>query len=53
VLYHIVWSKLLKNVFKELGTQWLTSVILADEEAEIRRIVVQSQPSQIVCQTLS
>jgi hypothetical protein len=28
-------------------------VILATQEAEIRRIVVQSQPGQIVCTTLS
>jgi hypothetical protein len=30
------------------GCQWLTSVILATQEAEIRRIEVQSQPRQIV-----
>jgi hypothetical protein len=28
-------------------------VILATKEAEIRRITVQSQPGQIVCETLS
>jgi hypothetical protein len=28
-------------------------VILATQEAEIRRITVQSQPGQIVCETLS
>jgi hypothetical protein len=28
-------------------------VILATEEAEIRRIMVRSQPGQIVCETLS
>jgi hypothetical protein len=27
-------------------------MILATQEAEIRRIVVQSQPRQIVCETL-
>jgi hypothetical protein len=32
---------------------WLTPVILATQEAEIRRIVVRSQPGQIVCETLS
>jgi hypothetical protein len=33
--------------------QWLTPVIAATQEAEIRRIKVQSQPGQIVCKTLS
>jgi hypothetical protein len=28
-------------------------IILATQEAEINRIVVQSQPGQIVCETLS
>jgi hypothetical protein len=32
---------------------WLTPVILAAQEAEIRRITVQSQPRQIVYKTLS
>jgi hypothetical protein len=33
--------------------RWLTPVILATQEAEISRIVVQSQSRQIVCKTLS
>jgi hypothetical protein len=33
--------------------QWLTPVILATQESEIRRIVVRSQLGQIVCKTLS
>jgi hypothetical protein len=32
---------------------WLTPVILVTQEAEIRRIVVQSQPREIVRETLS
>jgi hypothetical protein len=37
------------------GRQWLTPVILlgATQEAEIRRITVQSQPEQTVHKTLS
>jgi hypothetical protein len=33
--------------------RWLTPVILATQEAEIRRIMVPSQPREIVLQTLS
>jgi hypothetical protein len=35
------------------GCPWLTPVIVAIQEAEIRRTVVQSQPGQIVCEILS
>jgi hypothetical protein len=35
------------------GRQWLTPVILATQEAEIRRTVVQSQLGQVVLKTLS
>jgi hypothetical protein len=28
-------------------------IVLATQEAEIRRIMIQSQPRQIVCETLS
>jgi hypothetical protein len=33
--------------------QWLMPIILAIQEAEIRRIKVQSQPRQIIPETLS
>jgi hypothetical protein len=32
--------------------QWLTPIILATSEAEIRRIMVRSQPGEIVSKTL-
>jgi hypothetical protein len=35
------------------GCWWLTPVILATLKAEIRRIMVQRQARQIVCETLS
>jgi hypothetical protein len=34
-------------------SQWLTPVILATQEAEIRRMAVRSLPGQIVLETLS
>jgi hypothetical protein len=36
-----------------VGHQWLTPVIFATQEAEIRRIVDQNQPQQTVCKNLS
>jgi hypothetical protein len=45
-----------KNLCKNLSYSWaqcLTPEILASQVAEIRRIMVQSQPGQIVCKTLS
>jgi hypothetical protein len=35
------------------GCRWLTPVILATQEAEIRRIIVRSQPGQKALKTLS
>jgi hypothetical protein len=45
VLSH--WSVFFKSA-KVAGRWWLTPVILVTQEAEIRRITVQSQPGQIV-----
>jgi hypothetical protein len=35
------------------GRRWLTPVILAIQEAEIRRVTVRSQPGQIIRETLA
>jgi hypothetical protein len=35
------------------GQQWLMPIILATQETEIRRIAAQSQPGQMVYETLS
>jgi hypothetical protein len=45
-------KNLTKRITKD-GHQWLTLVILATQEAEIRRIAVQNQAGQIVHETLS
>jgi hypothetical protein len=36
-----------------VGRQWLIPAILVTQEAEIRRIVVRSQPRQIILETVS
>jgi hypothetical protein len=46
-------SHRIKKMQTSAGHQWLTPVIIAAQEAESRRIVVQSQPRQIVHKTLS
>jgi hypothetical protein len=41
------------KTFNLAGCWWLTLAILATQKVEIRRILVRSQPSQIVHDTLS
>jgi hypothetical protein len=38
---------------KKVGSWWFMRIILATQEAEIRRITVRSQPEEIVLKTLS
>jgi hypothetical protein len=56
IIVQILSQIIIRFFFKELlpvGHQWLMAIILATQEAKIRRIVVWSQFGQIVCETLS
>jgi hypothetical protein len=44
-----IYQRLKKNA---AGHQWFAPIVLATQEAEIRRIEVRSQPGQIVHETL-
>jgi hypothetical protein len=48
----IVRITILKKT-KHARSWWLTLIILATQEAEIRRIAVGNQPRQIVCDPIS
>jgi hypothetical protein len=43
----------LMKILRSAGCQWLMPVILTTEEAEIKKITVQSQSMQIFCRKLS
>jgi hypothetical protein len=52
----LISEETLRIILRTLNSawyQWLIPVILATQEAEIRRIVVQSQCRQTVCESLS
>jgi hypothetical protein len=53
VVLKVICSKFDFSKVIAVGRQWLTPVILAAWESAIRRIVVQSQPGQIVHKTPS
>jgi hypothetical protein len=57
VSYYYLWAEMLYRYpqfrNKGAGCWWLTPVILATQEAEIRGITVWSQPGQIVHETQS
>jgi hypothetical protein len=50
---NIVKMTILQKVLYSLARhRWLIPIILSTQEAEIKRIVVQSQPGQTVCVTV-
>jgi hypothetical protein len=53
MFYHWTSPQPIPMILKTVRHQWLTPVILATQEAEIRRIKVWNQPRQVVGETLS
>jgi hypothetical protein len=49
----LVNTQILTRILQEAGHWWLIPIILATQEAEIRRITVGSQPGEIIHKTLS
>jgi hypothetical protein len=41
------------EILKSARSRWLTPVILATQEAEIRRIVIEAKPGKIVHKTVT
>jgi hypothetical protein len=48
-----LFVEVLARIYFRPKSWWLMPVILATQKAEIRRIMVQSQPRQTVLETLS
>jgi hypothetical protein len=48
----LITQILISKIINMARCQWLMPVILATQEAEIRRIMVKNLPGQIVCKTL-
>jgi hypothetical protein len=53
--HDLKWETDFRHSSKKISSQvpWLTPAILLTQETEIRRIMVQSQPGQKVCKTVS
>jgi hypothetical protein len=52
-LVQLLWRKVPKKIKNRNQVQWLTSIIPATQETEIRRIRVVGQPKQKVRETSS
>jgi hypothetical protein len=48
-----IYFEMYLKICLSAGCQWYIPITLAIQEGEIRKTAVQSQPRQIVCETLS